>query len=190
MKKTQTTVLERRREIVQKFYADINATKELNQSQKQCLKIALERVAEENSPFAEAIDLPAGYLEMIYSQAYYLFMSGQYDNARLLFEVLCMIDSKDARFPFAVASCYHKTKHYGEAIKCYVDALVNDKNNPQTYYYLFDCFLHLGQKELAGGALIAALQLTWNESRFEKFKKQLELECVGFIENLLNTEIR
>lgn len=164
------------KEVLDHSLAEIDAQQSLSADQKTMFKEALKNYAKGNTSFAKAAQVPPDFLEMIYGYGYQLFMSGQYEKACLLFDILVLFNRTESRYNFAMAACYHKQKRYEEAAKYYFEAAAYDPENPLIYYYLYDCLLHSKQKELALGVLTFAFYYSVKDVRFKKLSYQIELE--------------
>ena len=99
-------------------------------------------------------------LESLYALAYNLYTSGNYADAGTVFQALCLYRHKDERFWMGLAGCRQATGDLKGAIDAYSMAgTVTLLNDPVPFLYAAKCYIQLGNKENAIGAIKGLLTL-------------------------------
>jgi type III secretion system low calcium response chaperone LcrH/SycD len=115
-------------------------------------------------------------LEEVYHYSYNLFQAGKYEEARVLFEWLRDIDTTDARFTFAIASCYHHQKKYEDAAAQYIICQYLNPEDPTPSFHLYDCFIKTNYLFSALSAIAESLVLIDRDPKYQFMKSKAELE--------------
>jgi type III secretion system low calcium response chaperone LcrH/SycD len=129
-----------------------------------------------------ALGLSDAMIEGMYGQAYRLYNSGKYAQARETFKFLVMVNSTEPKYLMGLGACYHMLKQYEGAIQTYMICGMLDPNNPVPHYHMSDCSIQL--KDL-GGAIISlemAIQRAGVKPEYQALKDRAALT----IESLKN----
>lgn len=140
--------------------------------QQKEVKNVFVNVLQNGMTIMQAIGLPPGLLEMIYSYASELYTAGKYQDANALFFFLAQLKPTDPRFLFGCAASFHKVKRFSEAATYYLMASTIDPGNPYPFYHAADCFLQANQPQAAIVLLEKAIIITEGSSQFEKLQQQ------------------
>ena len=109
---------------------------------------------------AEVTSLSSEYIESLYALGYNLYNSSNHKDAEVVFQALCLYNHKDMRFWMGLAGCRQANGNLKGAIDAYsmagTVALLKD---PQPFLYAARCYLQLGDKENAIGALKGLVEL-------------------------------
>lgn len=93
-------------------------------------------------------------LEGIYKIAYDAYTVGNYTDAETAFRALCMYKHNEFRFWMGLAGSCQALEKYKEAIDAYSMAgVITSLKNPEPFLYAAQCYLKMGDKENAIGAL-------------------------------------
>lgn len=145
------------------------------------LEDGLKKVFFENMNVKDALHFPQKKLKEFYDFGYNLFNGGKYKDALLMFTILRTLDVSDPSYLWALAVVSHHMKNYEVAAAHYIQYSNYAPKDPMTYYHLRDCFEHLGQKDLAYGALIMARDLAQKDPRYKDLFSKLDLELDQFL---------
>ena len=109
---------------------------------------------------AEVTSLSSEYVENLYALGYNLYNSSEHKKAEVVFQALCLYNHKDMRFWMGLAGCRQANGNLKGAIDAYsmagTVALLKD---PQPFLYAARCYIQLGDKENAIGALKGLVEL-------------------------------
>ena len=100
------------------------------------------------------------YVENLYALGYNLYTSSNHKDAEVVFQALCLYNHKDMRFWMGLAGCRQANGNLRGAIDAYsmagTVALLKD---PQPFLYAARCYIQLGDKENAIGALKGLVEI-------------------------------
>jgi type III secretion system low calcium response chaperone LcrH/SycD len=138
----------------------------------------LEKIHIEGKRPFEAMDIPKEFIEWFYSNAFNLYNSAKYEEARKIFYILNVFDPQDSRFWYGLAACHHMEKQYDVAIFGYTKCLFIPPVNPMTYFHLADCYEKLGFKREAAVMLQTCIRHATTDPQYAamqtRAKKELE----------------
>ena len=93
-------------------------------------------------------------IENLYALAYNLYTSGNHKDAEVVFQSLCLYNHKDVRFWMGLAGSRQANGNLKGAIDAYAMAgTVGLLKDPLPFLYAARCYVQLGDKENAIGAL-------------------------------------
>ncbi len=99
-------------------------------------------------------------IEGLYALAYNLYTSGNFADAGTVFQALCLYRHKEDRFWLGLAGCRQAQGDLKGAIDAYAMAgTVDLLRNPVPFLFAAKCYIQLGDKENAVGALKGLLTL-------------------------------
>ncbi len=125
---------------------------------------------EELTKIVEALNKGAGIgdvcnvskeqIEGLYALAYNLYASGNYKDAGTVFQALCLYSHKDYRFWMGLAGCRQAQGDLKGAVDAYSMAgTVELLEDPVPFLYAARCYIRMGDKENAIGAINGLLTL-------------------------------
>lgn len=92
-------------------------------------------------------------LEAGYALAYNLYSAGNYSDAEVLFQALCLYDHNDERFWMGLAGCRQAGGNLMGAIDAYSMAgVAGALADPAPFVHAGMCYMKLGERENAKGA--------------------------------------
>lgn len=127
----------------------------------------------------DAMSLPPGYLENIYSQAYQLYNTGKYSDASNMFRLLIMFNAMEAKYVMGLAACYHMMKDYVSAIQTYTLCSVLDSTNPIPHYHSSDCYIQMREYVSAMLCLELAIERAGDSPEYAKMNERALLGLEG-----------
>jgi type III secretion system low calcium response chaperone LcrH/SycD len=137
-------------------------------------KILIEMFQSESTP-AKTMKYPKDQLELMYSYCVSLYEGGKYKDAQNGFYQIFAIDPQDPRFSFGLAASYHKLKEYQKAIEYYLIVGKLDKSDPKPWAHAADCYINLGNLDVACVMLAKAVQISGDRPEYNALKRQSEL---------------
>lgn len=129
----------------------------------------------------DALGIGDSNTEALYADAYQLYNTGQYEEAKKIFATLFMIDPLDARFPFGIAASCHMMKDYERATNWYFKTSLFDPDNPVPHYHASDCHLRLNDPISAVASLRLVVDRCGEKIQYQNIKQRAEMT----IDNLL-----
>ena len=121
---------------------------------------AIVEAVQKGLTLADATSMKREDIENLYALAYNLYTSGNYKDAEVVFQALCLYDHKDVRFWTGLAGCRQAGGDLRRAIDAYAMAgtagLLKD---PAPFLHAARCYIQLGEKENAIGALKGLIEL-------------------------------
>ena len=107
-----------------------------------------------------AVGISRDKLENLYALGNGLYTSGNFKDAHVIFQALCIYDSNDYRFWMGLAGSRQAMEDYEKAIDAYqMAAVATSLHNPEPFLYAARCLLKLGRKEDAIVAIEGLLTL-------------------------------
>lgn len=141
------------------------------------LKETVLKIQYDQIPPYEAMGFTPEMVEELYAQGYHYFQSGKFKEALNFFTMVDqMAAGTDPRFMFAIAATHHQMKNYKEAAGFYMFYEALHPTDPLPYYYLYDCFKHLNQPEMALNSLRGASRLAAKIPKYASLKAKIDLE--------------
>lgn len=114
----------------------------------------------EGASIGDVCNISDEQIESLYALAYNLYTSGSFADAGTVFQALCLYRHKEVRFWMGLAGCRQATGDVKGAIDAYSMAgaagLLAD---PEPFLYAARCYIQLGDRENAVGALRGLLTL-------------------------------
>lgn len=99
-------------------------------------------------------------LEGLYSLGYNLYTSGNFQDAQTVFQALCLYKHSETRFWMGLAGCRQANDDLIGAIDAYAMAgMAEGLTDPSPFFYAANCYVRLGDKENAIGALRGLLTM-------------------------------
>ena len=109
---------------------------------------------------ADVTSLTPEYVESLYALAYNLYTSSNHKDAEVVFQALCLYNHKDVRFWMGLGGCRQANGNLKGAVDAYAMAgTVALLKDPQPFLYAARCYIQLGEKENAIGALKCLLEI-------------------------------
>ena len=109
---------------------------------------------------ADVCNVSNEQIEGLYALAYNLYTAGNFPDAGTVFQALCLYKHKEARFWMGLAGCRQAQGDLKGAIDAYAMAgTVDLLRNPVPFLFAAKCYIQLGDKENAVGALKGLLTL-------------------------------
>ena len=123
----------------------------------EVLKKALRKIGQNLDEFgtSEPNNFNRHDLEMLYSLAYSLYESGDYEKARVVFQRLVLCASYDLSFWKGLASSLQMLKCYDDALSAWAVLSLMDNKDPLYHLHAAECYASLGNSEEAQKALNA-----------------------------------
>ncbi len=125
-------------------------------------------------PPAESLG-PKEDTELVYSYTASLYEGGKYQEALPGFWHLFTLNPTDPRYIFGFAACLHKLKRYKEAIENYFVAARVDPTNPVYWGHAADCYIQLGQLDMACVMLSKTIEIAGDDPKHAALKNQASL---------------
>lgn len=156
----------------------------LTPSQKTQCKEAMDKMFTSGTLPYKALGFGTDLLEHLYGYGHGLYKSGNYKKAAEVFQALNILNPDDTRYIIAQAAALQKQKKYVEAIEAYSAYMKREPANPEPLYYLYDCYLQIGQMEQALESLMECIK------RCGEIKEHghLKAKCVMIIRTLLHED--
>lgn len=85
--------------------------------------------------------------EALYHHAFTYYKQGQYQEAEPLFQLLTVINTRQAKYWMGLGACCQMKQNYSEAIKSYELAVAITPEDPRIHIHASDCFFAMGQSE-------------------------------------------
>jgi type III secretion system low calcium response chaperone LcrH/SycD len=109
---------------------------------------------------AEVTSMKPEDIENLYALAYNLYTSSNHKDAEVVFQSLCLYNHKDVRFWMGLAGCRQANGNLKGAVDAYAMAgTVGLLKDPLPFLYAARCYIQLGEKENAVGALKGLIAL-------------------------------
>jgi type III secretion system low calcium response chaperone LcrH/SycD len=88
-------------------------------------------------------------MENFYKLASSLYDDGEYEKAKPIFGLLCLLDYTDYRFSMGVGACMQCLKRYEEAILSYIHSVLLNSDDPKAAFHGGECCLAVGNTQQA-----------------------------------------
>ena len=109
---------------------------------------------------AEVTSMKPEDIENLYALAYNLYTSSNHKDAEIVFKSLCLYNHKDVRFWMGLAGSRQANGDLKGAIDAYAMAgTVGLLKDPLPFLYAARCYIQLGDKENAIGALKGLVEI-------------------------------
>ena len=113
-------------------------------------------------------------MEAAYANGYNIFQAGNYRKAEVIFEFLVTFDNQTKKYWTALGACRFNMKNHFGAMAAYSTAALIDVEDPGLLMKIAQCRLALGEKEVAAGALEAALEVAGEKPQHAEAKVKAE----------------
>lgn len=150
------------------------------------ISIDILKAFEEGYTLADVANITADQMEALYALAYQNYGSGNFEQAKNIFKLLCMYDATCFKYYMGLAASQQSLGDYENAAQVYAAACVmTGLLDPQPMYFAAICLLKCNKKEDAIHTLegIAALGREGNVED-QKFK----LKAANLCKVLLNSK--
>lgn len=104
----------------------------------------------------------------VYSLACDYYDKGLIEQAEKIFRSLCLYDFSNIDYLLGLAAVKQVQKQYQKAINLYSLAISLNENDASCYFYIGQCYLFSGEKELAVSSFRQCLSMTCDENEREK----------------------
>lgn len=131
-------------------------------------------IFEQGKTLMEALGFTTEQLEFVYEYGLGLYDSQQYEEAKQVFFMLRQLNEKDARFPFAYASCCSQQQLLETAVQYYSLSALLDGQNPAVWFNMGDCYLQMKQYKLSHVMLQEAMEKCGVQPEFSTLKQDAE----------------
>jgi type III secretion system low calcium response chaperone LcrH/SycD len=149
----------------------------MTSTKKSLKEVIFELFVDENpKPLAQALGWSKDQLELLYSHGYQLFQSGKYNNALTFFKQLRELDPTSYRYAYSIAVTYHHMKDFEKATSYYLASMNLSPNEPEPYFYLFDCFSKTNNNEMAKFMLQEVLSVTEKQPKYRVLREKAKIE--------------
>jgi type III secretion system low calcium response chaperone LcrH/SycD len=135
----------------------------------------------------EAMGITDLDIREIYSLAYSLFVAGRHQEAREAFKLLLTLQPKEAGFSTSLGVCHHRLKNYEKAITCYMLSASLASQDPIPFFYAYDCYLNLNDKECAAIMLRSTIARAGDQPQYAKIKAKASMLLDGLEKELAKT---
>ena len=121
---------------------------------------ALIQALSEGASIGDVCNVSDDFVEGLYAFAYNLYTSGNHADAATVFQALCLYRHKDIRFWMGLGGCRQALGDLSGAVDAYAMAgTVSLLEDPLPFLYAARCYVQLGDKQNAIGALKGLLTL-------------------------------
>lgn len=114
----------------------------------------------------------------VYSLACDYYDKGLIEQAEKIFRSLCLYDFSNIDYLLGLAAVKQVQKQYQKAINLYSLAISLNEDDASCYFYLGQCYLFSGEKELAVSSFRQCLSMACGENEREK-----SLNYISMLEN-------
>ncbi len=112
-------------------------------------------------------------MEATYANGFNMFQAGNYKKASQIFEFLVMFDNGEKKYWTALGATMFNLRNYNGALTAYSSAVLIDVD-PKLLVKIAQCHLALDAKEIASGALEAAIELAGEDEEHAQTKVQAQ----------------
>lgn len=114
----------------------------------------------------------------VYSLACDYYDKGLIEQAEKIFRSLCLYDFSNIDYLLGLAAVKQVQKQYQKAINLYSLAISLNEDDASCYFYIGQCYLFSGEKELAVSSFRQCLSMACGENEREK-----SLNYISMLEN-------
>ncbi len=133
----------------------------------------------------DAMEMSPESLEILYSYAYQLYNSGNYQKSLLLFSLLSFIDSTSVKYRMGIAASFHRSKDYKKAIDAYLAVVPLEPFNPMPLFHAADCWIQLKQPFEAACCLQVAMGQAKKNEKYSHMADHTEMILSKLITNFV-----
>lgn len=113
-------------------------------------------------------------MEAAYANGYTMFQAGNYGKAEGIFEFLATFDNQMKKYWTALGACRFNMENYYGAMAAYSVAVLIDVDDPALLMKIAQCRMAVGEKDVAAGALEAALEVAGDKAEHAEAKHKAE----------------
>ena len=136
------------------------------------LEELLDALLYEGYAYKDFTDISDDEIEAAYALAYNYLQYGKFDKSEKLFQFLCKLDHYQARFFMGLGLSRQMQKKFAEAIDSYGVAGVLGMDDPMPAFRSAECYMLLGDHELAMSGAFSAQQRSKGKEEYEKIYTQ------------------
>lgn len=126
---------------------------------------AIIKAMQNGASISDVANMKPEVLEGLYSLGYNLYTSGNFTDAQTIFQALCLYKHSEVRFWMGLAGCRQANGNLQGAVDAYSMAgVAGGLSDPSPFLYAANCYIKLGDKENAIGALQGLLTLGEKEN--------------------------
>jgi type III secretion system low calcium response chaperone LcrH/SycD len=114
---------------------------------------AMQELLRQGKPLYLSFGIDEFFVKELYAEGYRLYQAGKYRQAQPYFHAVCFLNAQEASYLLALAATYQRLQEYEEAIERYLWLADVQTEMPLPFFYLYECYMQLGQFDKAGGAL-------------------------------------
>ena len=104
----------------------------------------------------------------VYSLACDYYDKGLIEQAEKIFRSLCLYDFSNINYLLGLAAVKQVQKQYQKAINLYSLAISLNEDNASCYFYIGQCYLFSGEKDLAMSGFRQCISMACNENEREQ----------------------
>ena len=104
----------------------------------------------------------------VYSLACDYYDKGLIEQAEKIFRSLCLYDFSNIDYLLGLAAVKQVQKQYQKAINLYSLAISLNEDNASCYFYIGQCYLFSGEKDLAMSGFRQCISMACNENEREQ----------------------
>jgi len=121
---------------------------------------AIVKAMQNGASISDVANMSAEVLEGLYSLGYNLYTSGNFSDAEIIFQSLCLYKHSEVRFWMGLAGCRQANGNLQGAVDAYSMAgVAGGLSDPSPFLYAANCYIKMGDKENAVGALKGLLTM-------------------------------
>ncbi|WP_461833098.1 SycD/LcrH family type III secretion system chaperone [Desulfothermus sp.] len=113
--------------------------------------------------------------EALYSVAYNMYKTGQFEKALKVFKVLCFLNHMEPKYWFSLGATHHRLKNLDMAARAYAYTSILDPENPTPALHAAECLMALGRKDEAEGALLTAIEFSQEGGKYQKERERAKM---------------
>lgn len=156
--------------------------KELSKEDKTEQAKALVKYFEEGINPAVSLKLNDRDLANMYSYGFSLYNSGKYQESKAMFTYLLSLVPGYPCFLQGLAASHHRLKEYELAGYYYVQAGMSEPTNPLHYFYAFDCYQNIDDRQSAMEMLASTILAAKSDPKYNKVLANAEALLEGMLE--------
>ena len=121
---------------------------------------AIIQAMQDGASIGDVANISTEMLEGLYTLGYNLYTSGNFMDAETVFQALCLYKHSEVRFWMGLAGCRQANGNLQGAVDAYSMAgVAGGLSDPAPFMYAATCYVKMGDKENAIGALQGLLTL-------------------------------